>query len=428
MRQQKGTKTRYPGIYSLSDGTFRIVAKAVGPKTGRAKFKERYTREVEPAMTQNAAVAYRAELIDEIRLGTAAGGVPTAVPRLEMLCRSSWITFVTENVNSKERAAKLGRVVETHILRRWGAYFIDKITVPEIDAWVRTLTTSYSPETIRHHVGLFRRIVGKARGQYQLMPIDWDLITLPTVSNEHALKNRLNVEQIAAVLPIVVDQYPFYAPMIFALYTLGLRYCHVAALRWNKLDPDGVIAIEESYDVSANVFSSVDQRKKAPPMVALEPRTLELVRRHRRYLRQRNHPGIATGLLFPSEAGTRPVGNDQLNDVWREVQGMAGIERPVTIHGIRHSFHDLARQQRVPDAVVKAMAGRSGAEVAQRGSDKHLHYSRGVTVEEMRQASIALMQLVPTESVVRPESRDRGRDGGGRDRDSDAEPAGLTGP
>jgi site-specific recombinase XerD len=49
--------------------------------------------------------------------------------------------------------------------------------------------------------------------------------------------------------------------------------------------------------------------------------------------------------LFPSEAGTRPVGNDQLNDVWREVQVLAGIDRPVTVHGIRHSFHDLARQQ-----------------------------------------------------------------------------------
>jgi hypothetical protein len=81
----------------------------------------------------------------------------------------------------------------------------------------------------------------------------------------------------------------------------------------------------------------------------------------------------------------------------------------------------------VPDAVVKAMAGRSGAVVAQRGSDKHLHYSRSVTVEEMRQASIALMQLVPTESVVRPESRDRGRDGGGRDRDSDEERLAATG-
>jgi hypothetical protein len=101
--------------------------------------------------------------------------------------------------------------------------------------------------------------------------------------------------------------------------------------------------------------------------------------------------------VFPSEAGTRPVGNDQLNDVWREVQVMAGIDRPVTVHGIRHSFHDLARQQGVPDAVVKAMAGRAGTDVAPRGQGKHLHYSRGVTVEEMRQASMALMELVPTE-------------------------------
>jgi len=62
---------------------------------------------------------------------------------------------------------------------------------------------------------------------------------------------------------------------------------------------------------------------------ALEPRTLELVRWHRRYLTRRNHPGIKTGLLFPSEAGTRPVGNDQLNDVWREVQVLPGIDRPV---------------------------------------------------------------------------------------------------
>ena len=43
------------------------------------------------------------------------------------------------------------------------------------------------------------------------------------------------------------------------------------------------------------------------------------------------------------------------------------------------------------------MAGRSGTHVAARGQDKHLHYSRGVTVEEMRQASMAVMQLIPTE-------------------------------
>lgn len=57
------------------------------------------------------------------------------------------------------------------------------------------------------------RLVGKARGRYQLMPIDWYLITLPVATKGHAMRNRLNAEQIAVVLPIIVEQYPFYAPM-----------------------------------------------------------------------------------------------------------------------------------------------------------------------------------------------------------------------
>ena len=41
MRQEKGTKLKsYAGVYRLSDGTFRIVAKAIDPKTGKPKFKE----------------------------------------------------------------------------------------------------------------------------------------------------------------------------------------------------------------------------------------------------------------------------------------------------------------------------------------------------------------------------------------------------
>ena len=67
------------------------------------------------------------------------------------------------------------------------------------------------------------------------------------------------------------------------------------------------------------------------------------------------------------------------------------------------------RQQGVPDAVVKAMAGRAGTDVAARGQSKHLHHSRGVTVEEMRQASMALMELAPTEATEVQKGRDLGR-------------------
>jgi hypothetical protein len=101
MRQENGTKTKYPGIYSLSDGTFRIVAKAVDPKTGRARFKERHTREVDPGMTQNAAVAYRAKLIDQIKTDLTASGTPTRIPRLETLTKSGVIMRKISNESMK---------------------------------------------------------------------------------------------------------------------------------------------------------------------------------------------------------------------------------------------------------------------------------------------------------------------------------------
>jgi len=48
------------------------------------------------------------------------------------------------------------------------------------------------------------------------------------------------------------------------------------------------------------------------------------------------------------------------------------------------------------------MPGRSGAEVAQRGSAKHLHHSRGVTVKEMREAWIApLVDPAPAAPTAR---------------------------
>jgi integrase len=76
------------------------------------------------------------------------------------------------------------------------------------------------------------------------------------------------------------------------------------------------------------------------------------------------HPGLETGLLFPPRRARSRSANDQLNDVWREAQVKAEVTEPTTIHAFRHTFHDVARQQSVADAVVKAMAGRAGVAVA----------------------------------------------------------------
>ena len=45
---------------------------------------------------------------------------------------------------------------------------------------------------------------------------------------------------------------------------------------------------------------------------------------------------------------------------------------------------------------------RPALSLPERGEDKQLHYRRGVTVEEMRQASMALMELIATEPMEVP--------------------------
>jgi integrase len=380
MRQEQGKKTKHKGVYTLSDGTFRVVAKVKDPKTDKSKFVEKLTREVDGEMSINEAVAYRGRLIEEIKKGTSGSGVPNEIPRLSALVHSSWITFLASGMMRERSVTELGREIDNHIAPRWGDYFIDRIEVAEIDAWARQLEEKCAPRTVRERIGILRRVLSKARGQWKLPPLDWDLVSLPTTTDEHAKQNRLAVDEIVPALLACQAEYPFYAPMIFTMYSTGLRYCHVAAMRWAKLSTSGVVAIEESYDYKTKKFGPVLARKNAPPQIQLEPHTHELVREHRKRLMSEDHPGLKSGLLFPSASGDLPVGNDQLNDVWREAQLKAGVTKPVSVHGIRHTFHDIARKRGVDAATVKLMAGHAT-------DARHFLYSQGVDLEEVGQAS-----------------------------------------
>lgn len=420
--RQVGKKTKHKGIESYSDGSYRIVAKVTDPRTGKPKFIDRLTREVNPQMSLNDAVALRAKLINEVKAGSANGNVPHELPRLVELCSSSWITFLANGVSRKRSAIELGREVEKHLVPRWGDHFVDRIEIAEIDAWVRVIERDNAPKTVRARVSILRRILAKARGQYKLPPLDWSLVTLPKVTDDHAKANRLPVDDIVKALLIIKSEHTWYAPLVFAMYSTGLRYCHAAALRWAKLAANGVVAIEDSYDYKTKEFNPVVARKNAPPEIKLEPFTLDLVRDHRKRLMRENHPGLQSGLLFPSVTGTLPVGNDQANDVWREAQLKAGIVRPISIHGIRHSMHDIARKRGIDSATVKAMAGHST-------DARHFLYSQGVDLEETNEASCKIMDAfhermdgkgptvgVETQNAMaafaeRAEGRDPGRNG-----------------
>jgi len=86
-----------------------------------------------------------------------------------------------------------------------------------------------------------------------------------------------------------------------------------------------------------------------------------------------------------------------------------GVSSFLAINDVDVDGEELRRGRR------EQVHGRAGVAVAQRGQDKHLRYSQGVTVEEMHQASMALMRLVHYRAARR-----KGRDRRSGDRSSDA--------
>jgi integrase len=88
------------------------------------------------------------------------------------------------------------------------------------------------------------------------------------------------------------------------------------------------------------------------------------------------HPGLATGWIFPTQRGTLHKGSPLRKVLDRAVEA-AEIGRRVTPHGLRHTANDLLRRAASGD-VVRAIIGHSTPQMT-------THYSH-VDEDEKRAA------------------------------------------
>jgi integrase len=121
------------------------------------------------------------------------------------------------------------------------------------------------------------------------------------------------------------------------------------------------------------------------------------------------HPGLASGLVFPTQAG-RPHRGTPLGPVLRAACERVEIGIRFTPHGLRRTWNNLAR--RVADGmVVRAMIGHADEAMTE-------HYSR-VGVEEKRTAARAVADLFQAPVERQNVSQDVSG--------ADSEPAGAPG-
>ncbi|MCZ7681495.1 MAG: tyrosine-type recombinase/integrase [Sandaracinaceae bacterium] len=93
-----------------------------------------------------------------------------------------------------------------------------------------------------------------------------------------------------------------------------------------------------------------------PRIVGVPPVLAKLLREHRRKLTESKHPGLASGLIFPSNVGT-PLASSRISDALRAACKTAGISQRFTSHGFRRSMTDMLRKARVDPVIAAAVVG-----------------------------------------------------------------------
>lgn len=97
-----------------------------------------------------------------------------------------------------------------------------------------------------------------------------------------------------------------------------------------------------------------------------------ILKEHRQWLMKRQNPGLAAGWVLPSLRGSLKTPGT-LTKTWEGCLKAIGVTERFTVHGLRRSFHDLARRAGGADGIVaRALTG---------------HVTTSMTSQKMKKAS-----------------------------------------
>jgi site-specific recombinase XerD len=140
-----------------------------------------------------------------------------------------------------------------------------------------------------------------------------------------------------------------YKAALATAYGAGLRASEVAHLKVSDIDSQQMqIHVEQGK-------GSKDRNAK------LSPALLRLLRQWWR-VAQAEHQMLKGGWLFPGMNPVSPLSTRQLNRVFHAAATVAGIDKPVNLHSLRHSFATHLLEQGVDIRVIQVLLGHKKIE------------------------------------------------------------------
>ncbi len=355
---KKGTRTRYPGVYQLDRGTWRVVA-------ARRSQGRQLRRELQVTGTIEDAVEARAQLMREL-----------AEDPSEVQKRRTTVANYTERW-LKRRAATLKPstqalyidVLGLRILPQIGTIYCSELIRADAREWVAWAETQqtrferpFSQATLDQWWRIFKLLTSDIATDYGLAAPTHRMKGPVSPVRKRREYRTLTTEQLGRLLSSVEENYPQWLAEVTLLAYSGMRAGELYALTWDDVDElAGVIHVRHAVWKSEVGTVKTDE----PREIALTKSLRDLLKGHRAQQLKDQHPGLRLGLLFPGEHGGHR-GPEALRNMLRSASISAQLPLKATAQVLRRTFNTLLLQQGVDRIVLQSQMGHSSDEMTSR--------------------------------------------------------------
>lgn len=383
------TKTRFLGVYALEEGRWLIRAVARHPRT---KVQVAREKAVVCATVEEAATA-REVLAETLRIELTEPEA-TTTPRATTVAdyAERWLSRKSERLRASVVDHYLD-VLGKRVLPVLGEINLKDLVRSDLERWViwaekqrSRHDQAYARDTLNGWWRVLRNFARDAAADFGIAD-PTRRIAAPESKVRNVSEHRaLTGVQVALLLATVKRTFPqWYAETHLCVFT-GMRPSELYGLRWADIDfSAGVARLERSADARRQLENP--PKTGAPREVALTPEMKDVLQAHRQEMLRGQHPGLASGLVFPNEHGEFR-GAPALYRVLNLAARTAGIPVRVGPKTLRKTYVTLATFAGLDRLAIQGNVGHSGEEMTERYA--------WVSTDEKRKVTEAIEGLVPS--------------------------------
>lgn len=398
--------TKHPGVFKMADGRFHIKIKV--RVDGREVFRERTLPAGTPDLElQRVAIELRQEAKTAPVLTPQ---LPTA-PKRQTTTVASYAIGWLELRSRRLKPSALGsheNALINFILPPLGHMPVRDVTRRTVESWVVWAQEQRKPSG---------KPPGRAGGRKQDAPgVLGDLYqeatmgtwwrTLVTMFKDAAAEfgipdptlrvrgperpevepsreqRTLTVAEVWRLVELAEERHPDRYAEILMFATTGMRAGEVYALGWDAVDFDaGEIVVRRS--LSAGEITETT-KTKLHRRVPMHPRLVTALQGHRRRMvSHQNHRALASGLVFPSTAGT-PRDPHALDKPFADLRAAMGTDIRIGAQVLRRSLNTAGVNGGTDRLVLQAIMGHSSDQMTS-------HYFKASAADKRA----ALLRLFP---------------------------------